>query len=72
MESEERRKNKKIAATESVRTRIGTVISMPFCCVGDVISAIWFWFCCRVLLRCFFPQLIVCRSAAWIELSTGR
>lgn len=32
VERVERRKNKKMAATESERIRIGTVITIPFCC----------------------------------------
>lgn len=48
VESEERRKKKKIAATESVRTSTGTVITIPFCCVGDVTRAIRFRFVCSL------------------------
>lgn len=70
MESEERRKKKKIAATESVRTSTGTVITIPFCCVGDVTRAIRFRFFCS-LAECreeLSLQLLVWQNdgAGWI------
>lgn len=47
VEREERRKNKKMAATESVRMRTGTVITIPFCCVNAIFlclvrALVWF------------------------------
>lgn len=36
VEREERRKNKKMPATESARMRTGTVITIPFCCVNAI------------------------------------